>query len=198
MKKDKWVEAVLSALPPNPDPARPFVVAIDGRCAAGKTTLAKHLEARLGENCAVFHMDDFFLPFCLRTKERLSLPGGNVHHERFKIEVLNRLGGAFTYHAFDCATGRMTPVAARPAPIALIEGSYALHPALRAQCDLRVFLDISPALQWARLVRREPPDKLPAFRSRWIPLEEAYFDACAVRQACDILLTAEKSDCDEA
>ena len=35
------------------------LVAIDGRCAAGKTTLAASLQAQLG--CNVFHMDDFFL-----------------------------------------------------------------------------------------------------------------------------------------
>lgn len=34
------------------------LVAIDGRCAAGKTTLAASLQAQLG--CNVFHVDDFF------------------------------------------------------------------------------------------------------------------------------------------
>ena len=33
------------------------LVAIDGRCAAGKTTLAASLQAQLA--CNVFHMDDF-------------------------------------------------------------------------------------------------------------------------------------------
>ena len=33
------------------------LVAIDGRCAAGKTTLAASLQAQL--ECNVFHMDDF-------------------------------------------------------------------------------------------------------------------------------------------
>ena len=35
-----------------------LIVAIDGRCGAGKTTLAGRLEEELG--CAAFHMDDFF------------------------------------------------------------------------------------------------------------------------------------------
>ena len=34
------------------------LVAIDGRCAAGKTTLALRLQEKLG--CPLFHMDDFF------------------------------------------------------------------------------------------------------------------------------------------
>ena len=36
------------------------VMAIDGRCAAGKTTLAHRLAANYAG--AVIHMDDFFLP----------------------------------------------------------------------------------------------------------------------------------------
>ena len=36
------------------------IIAIDGRCAAGKTTLAARLAKELGGD--VIHMDDFFLP----------------------------------------------------------------------------------------------------------------------------------------
>ncbi len=35
------------------------LIAVDGRCAAGKTTLAAQLQKDLG--CNVIHMDDFFL-----------------------------------------------------------------------------------------------------------------------------------------
>ena len=37
----------------------PVIVAIDGPCAAGKTTLAGKLQAAY--DCNLFHMDDFFL-----------------------------------------------------------------------------------------------------------------------------------------
>ena len=65
------------------------IIAIDGRCAAGKTTLAARLAKELGGD--VIHMDDFFLPLELRTEERFREPGGNVHYERFKTEVLKPL-----------------------------------------------------------------------------------------------------------
>ena len=62
--------------------AQPRVlVAIDGRCAAGKTTLTASMQARL--ECNVFHMDDFFLRPEQRTPERLGPPGGNVDYELF-------------------------------------------------------------------------------------------------------------------
>ena len=57
------------------------IVAIDGPCTSGKTTLA----AKLAEiyDCNVFHMDNFFLRPEQRTAQRLSAPGENVDHERF-------------------------------------------------------------------------------------------------------------------
>lgn len=50
-------------------------------------------------------MDDFFLPPELRTAERLSQPGGNVHYERFSAEVADGIlrGKPFEYSVFDCS-----------------------------------------------------------------------------------------------
>ena len=58
-----------------------LVLAIDGRCAAGKTTLA----ARLAElcDCNVIHMDHFFLCSKQNTMERLQQAGGNMDYVRF-------------------------------------------------------------------------------------------------------------------
>ena len=47
----------------------PLLIAIDGRCGAGKTTLPQRLQQELGGR--VFHMDDFFLRPVQRTAERL-------------------------------------------------------------------------------------------------------------------------------
>ena len=52
------------------------IAAIDGRCGAGKSTLAAQLQAQL--SCRVFHMDDFFLRPEQRTAARLAQPGENV------------------------------------------------------------------------------------------------------------------------
>ena len=53
------------------------LVAIDGKCASGKTTLA----ARLAEcyDCNVFHMDDFFLRPEQRTEERYARGHSHAH-----------------------------------------------------------------------------------------------------------------------
>ena len=83
---------------------QPIVVAIDGNCTAGKTTLASILEKEY--DCNVFHMDDFFLRPEQRTAERYAQPGGNVDYERFQEEVLSPLkqGVAFSYRPFSCKT----------------------------------------------------------------------------------------------
>ena len=80
------------------------IVAIDGKCTSGKTTLASKLVELY--DCNVFHMDDFFLRPEQRTPERFAEVGGNVDYERFQEEVLFplRSGKAFSYRPFDCST----------------------------------------------------------------------------------------------
>lgn len=166
-----------------------IIVAIDGRCASGKSTLAASLAEQL--SCPLFHMDDFFLRPEQRTPERTATPGENVDHERFLEEVLAPLaeGKCVTYRPWDCherAFGE--PVTVAPKPIALVEGSYACHPALWDYYDLRVFLTVEPDTQLARIAEREGKAALEAFRNKWIPLEESYFSHYNIALRCDITL----------
>ena len=63
-----------------------LLVAIDGRCGSGKTTLGEYLKQKF--ECNLFRMDDFFLREEQRTPERLAEIGGNVDYERFRKTVL--------------------------------------------------------------------------------------------------------------
>ncbi len=168
--------------------AQPRVlVAIDGRCAAGKTTLAASLQAQL--ECNVFHMDDFFLRPEQRTPERLHQPGGNVDFERFLAEVLRPLrdGAPVIYRPYDCCTQQLrAPVRAEERAVSIIEGSYACHPALWELYDLRVFLSVSPEEQRRRILARNGEQMLPMFTKVWIPLEEAYFAQYPVAERADL------------
>ena len=60
---------------------QPVLIAIDGRCASGKTTLAALLQQAIG--CNVVHMDHFFLQPHQRSSQRYAQPGENIDHERF-------------------------------------------------------------------------------------------------------------------
>lgn len=161
-------------------------VAIDGRCASGKTTLAAYLQTTL--NATVFHMDDFFLRPAQRTPERLAIPGENIDHERFLTEVLQPLvsGRSVTYRPYDCGSGTLgEPVSVVESPsLTVIEGSYSCHPDLRDFYHLRLFVTVDRREQLARICHRNGAEKAAVFRERWIPLEEAYFQSCGVEDIC--------------
>lgn len=163
---------------------RQAVAAIDGRCAAGKTTLAARLRERYG--FAVVHMDQFFLRPEQRTPERYAQPGGNVDYERFLAEVLNplRRGERPEYRPYDCQAGALAePIRLELSPVTVVEGTYACHPALWGGYDLRVFLTVDPEEQLRRLAKREG-ERVQIFQERWIPLEERYFSVCRPEERC--------------
>ena len=171
-------------------PERPVkVIAVDGKAASGKTTLAKYL-ALILETDAV-HMDDFFLPMELRSKARLSEPGGNVQYERFMTEVLPFLHQkkAFSYRRFDCS--EMQIGATQNISISswrIVEGAYSLHPKFGNYADLKVFFNISPEEQIARIRKRNGERKAKDFISRWIPMEEKYISAFNIKKQANIIL----------
>lgn len=170
------------------------IAAIDGRCGAGKTTLAACIHERTG--ATVFHMDDFFLRPEQRTRERLGTPGENVDHERFLSEVLLPLRqGAMElpYRRFDCKSqSLLEPVNIKVGQLCIVEGSYSCHPALVGQYDWRIFLTVSPDEQMERIIRRNGAEAAKVFASRWIPLEESYFSICAVEGQCDCTIDTSK------
>ena len=168
---------------------KPAIIAIDGPCAGGKSTLAEKLKAHY-EDALVYHMDDFFLLPEQRTPERLLVPGNNVDHERFLREVLLPLksGQPFAYQAYSCKSRSFEDRAAKPARLSIIEGSYCLHPCLQAHYDLKIFLDIDADEQASRIVRRNTAASAARFFNEWIPLENNYFEAYAIRDICDIHL----------
>lgn len=165
------------------------VIAMDGRAAGGKSTLAKQFALVTG--AGVIHMDDFFLPAELRTEERLTTPGGNVHYERFAQEILPRISSpeSFTYDTFDCSVmainGQRTVIAS---DLRIVEGAYCCHPALGEYMDLRVFSDVSPREQLRRIRARENEEMTRRFTEQWIPMEESYLKAFAIRDRAALTL----------
>ena len=97
---EKVVQDIINYIEEKFENKKQIIVAIDGRCAAGKTTLTSLLQKKTGAN--IFHMDDFFLRPEQRTPERFSQPGGNVDYERFYNEVVLPIHNkqSFTYRIF--------------------------------------------------------------------------------------------------
>jgi len=160
------------------------LLAIDGFCASGKSTLAARLAKIYGAR--LIHMDDFFLPPSKRTPERFAEPGGNVDYERFYDEVVCHLADdVLTYGVFDCSEMAVTHHAVLPkTTLTIIEGAYALHPHFGNYADIRAFMETDEAEQKRRILERDGAEMLGMFESRWIPLERKYEAAYSVRESC--------------
>ncbi len=171
------------------DSSRKIVVAVDGRAASGKTTLANSLKSAVGAE--IVHMDDFFLPLNLRTKERFKTAGANVHYERFAKEVLPyiRQNSDFSYRKFSCSKMDFDSVVqVKNSPVVIVEGAYSCHPILGKYYDFSVFSDVEKSEQMRRIILRDGKEKAEMFQKRWIPLEEEYFKAYKIAEKCDILI----------
>ena len=165
------------------------IIAIDGHCAAGKSTLAAMLKSVY--SCNVFSTDDFFLQPFQRTAERLAEPGGNFDRERFLDEVIQPLqtGNAFSYRAYNCQTQELTgAITVTPNALNIVEGVYSLHPQFTDAYDIKVFLRIGPDEQSRRLLDRNPKmyDK---FINEWIPMENIYFNVFHISEECDFVFS---------
>lgn len=159
-----------------------LVVAIDGMCGSGKTTLGSILEEIY--DCNLFHMDDFFLQPQQRTGERLEEAGGNVDYERFRKEVLERLKDpqGLCYQVYDCSRQRLgRKVHADRRRLNLVEGAYSQHPYFGDAYDLRFFCRIPEDEQIRRIRRRNGDEMLKRFREEWIPMENRYFAAFGIQ-----------------
>ena len=166
-----------------------LVIAIDGRCGGGKSTLVSLLKEQF--DCNIFHMDDFFLPFEMKTAERLRKAGENVHYERFEEEILKPLQNdmSVTYRQYQCNTGEFSqPIKVEPKNLTIVEGSYSLHPKLRNYYDYKIFITVDSKVQYERILKRNGKEKLQDFLNKWIPMEEHYFAELDIRNQCDLIL----------
>ena len=166
-----------------------ILIAIDGRCASGKSTLGFYLKDKFDAN--LIHMDDFFLQKHQRTSERLAEVGGNVDYERFKEEVLEPLcaGAKVEYGIFDCGTLQIKERReVESKQITIIEGSYSGHSYFGNPYDLQIFVDIDYESQLENIRERNGEVKLKDFIERWIPKEEAYFKTFSVEEKSDLVI----------
>ena len=169
---------------------RPFLIAIDGMCGSGKTTLANYLSKEL--NASVYHMDDFFLQPHQRTPERLTEPGGNVDYERFKQEVLDHITDTcgVTFRPFNCHEWKLAEKAITIpySNIVIVEGSYSQHPYFEDIYNMKIFLEISSEEQKKRIIARDGKEIWPMFEEKWIPMEHRYFEEFHILTNADYVL----------
>ena len=168
---------------------RPILIALDGRCGSGKTTLATQLAERFPGSRTI-HTDDYYLPPAQRVPGWETLPCANMDLKRLRAEVLNpaRAGQPFSYIAYSCREGAyLPPVSCQPTRLVIVEGSYSHHPLLRPYETLRVFVTCAKPEQTRRLQAREGA-RYADFAARWVPLEEGYFAQYGIAENADFVV----------
>ena len=165
------------------------IIAIDGMTGSGKTVLASELQQIY--HGALFHADDFFLPPELRTKKRFDEPGGNIHYERMKKEIIDKLKTAkiddeISYKPFICKTQSYgNDLVQKIGKVNIVEGSYCLNPKFGKYYDISIVLKINEKIQIDRLTKR-CPQMINNFINKWIPLEKKYHEAFNIFDNADI------------
>lgn len=165
----------------------PLLIALDGACATGKSTLASCLGEKFGWD--VLSMDEFFLPASQRGE--LSELGSNIAVEDLlqKVILPHSQGKSAKYCPYHCASGEYAPEKVLEAEVLLVEGVYSLLPALREYYGYKIFLTASWDCRRERLLQRG--SDLNQFQELWIPREERYFSQEGVAQLCDLILDTE-------
>ena len=162
------------------------VVAIDGMCASGKSTVANYLADVF--DCNIIHADDFFLPPEKRTKERLAEIGGNMDREKLASVLESAVNGDFSYRPYQCWLQREgEKLYFKAKPLLIVEGSYSLHPELRRFYDICALSHISAEEQLARIKRRDP-ELIDRFVNEWIPMENRYFEGMRIADTADFII----------
>jgi uridine kinase len=193
-------------------PDRVLRVAIDGPDAAGKTTLADALAARLASEApAAAHepirvsIDGFHRPREVRYRRGPLSPEGYVE-DSFDYDAVRRLvleplapGGcgwyqpaAFSYRADSpCLPA---PQRAEPGAVLLFDGVFLLCDDLRGCWDLCIFVDVSPDEAVRRAVERDAEllggavEVRERYARRYLPGQQIYRGAASPETTADVVI----------
>lgn len=160
------------------------IIALEGKCGSGKTTIAKAIAKHLP--ITIIEIDDFFLPQARKTKTRLNEIGGNIDYEAVH-KVLTKIAERTlnSYQKYNCTTSAYEEKPFIDSDIIILEGVYSYHPYFRHLIDYLIFLDIDNFTQNERLKSRTNYSR---FIEEWIPLENTYFESENIKYLANIIV----------
>lgn len=177
--------------------AGPFLAAIDGVDASGKTTLADAVAAGLhaqGKNAVRVSIDHFHNPAAIRARRGALSPEG-FFYDSFDLEALqacviqpvreNR-GSILSGIYDDTHKSRLAP---DPIPVTddllvILDGIFLHRDELFACWDFSIFLDVSFETVLKRAAQRDqvlfgsPEAVIERYRQKYIPGQQLYLAAC--------------------
>ncbi|MEO6989190.1 MAG: hypothetical protein ABI239_11145 [Aquihabitans sp.] len=172
----------------------PLFVGLDGRGGSGKSTLAAAISnaacstAGNSDALTVIKGDQFYAGGSNETWDGRTVAewANSVidwRRQRLVLEQLREEGTA-TWHPFDWDSNdwdsdivpfTSEPVAARLAPIVVLEGAYSCRPELHDLLDVRVLLDVPQEIRRRQLIEREGDGYRINWEARWDAAEDHYF-----------------------
>jgi uridine kinase len=183
-----------------PDPQSTFLVGIDGRGGAGKSTLARALGDRLGD-ATIVAFDDFYLPSTRRVEQREAddEPGSAFEWRRLCEQVIRPLasGASARYQRYDWdadAMGEWLQITAGGTLI--IEGNYCTRPELAGFYDLTVWVEAPFEVRLRRGLERDGEQARSRWLGEWMPEEDRYVAATNPMARVDVVVdgSGEPSD----
>ncbi len=180
-------KVVLSNLPNN---GKYYIIAVDGRGGAGKTTLTEYM-SRLLPDFTVLNGDEYF------EHAENTIAFGAFNEERFEKEVLKRLrrGEAhFVYHPYEW--DKELHLQNRELKITsgiIIERNFSF--AFNLDYDLKIWVQTPETIA---LERGQERDEMPleqgyrSWKEIWQPLENAHFNKYHPLETADIVIDGTK------
>lgn len=144
--------------------SRPFMIGIAGGTGSGKTTVTQAvIEAVGSDHVALLPMDNYYKANSnLSAEERRKL--NYDHPDAFDIALyldhIKQLARGeavdIPVYSFTQDTRTTETIATKPAPVVVLEGIMALvDKEVRAQMDLKVFVDADPDVRFIRRLQRD-------------------------------------------
>ncbi len=167
---------------------RAAFVCIDGRSAAGKSTLAPALVQRY--RASLVRMDDFYRVIDLDVRAKLTPAEGMDQYfdwQRVRREALEplRRGDLARFQRYDWSANQLGLwEEVLPADVVIIEGVYSARPELVDLMDLRVLIETPHSVCLERQVARN--ENSSEWIARWTAAEQRYFDDVLLRSPVDL------------
>lgn len=153
---------------------RPLVIGIAGGTGSGKTTVARRMAAALPtERCALIEHDFYYRDrggLTLEEREALNYDHPDSLESDLLAEHLRllRAGEAVQVPVYDFVTHTRRPETRRvePAPVIIVEGILVfVEESVRAQMDVKVFVDTDADIRVLRRIRRDLEQRGRSFTS---------------------------------
>jgi uridine kinase len=173
----------------------PFIIAIDGEGAAGKSTLAGKLQKALPRSVLV-ETDYFCYPPSGKDGEWWgpNVPNYGVDWKRLRDQVVvpfSKGEKVLRYEVLNWDTYKLDRVE-RPhdADVLIIEGAHALRRELREFYTFSIWVDSDDKGRLDRVKKRDGAKMIPYWEKEFIPLVKAYVEDHDPAEAANVLFRA--------